>query len=289
MTDVGKAVEDTLQRFEGTLPLGLEVSQISNQPEVVREAIGEFMKALGEALLIVLVVSFVSIGWRSGLVIAIAIPLVLAATFAVMYELGLDLQRISLGALIIALGLLVDDAMIVVELMERKLEEGLDKLDAASFAYSSTAFPMLTGTLITTAGFIPVGFAESTAGEYVRSLFYVVGISLVISWFVAVYFTPWLGYMILKQRQHVGTHHDVFDTSFYRRLRGTVSWAVQHRIIVIVCTLVIFAASLWSFQFIRRTSSRSRRALRSWSTCGCPKAPRSKRWRPKRSAWKRPS
>jgi multidrug efflux pump subunit AcrB len=250
VTDVGKAVQDTLQRFEGTLPLGLEVSQISNQPEVVREAIGEFMKALGEALLIVLVVSFVSIGWRSGLVIAIAIPLVLAATFAVMYEFGLDLQRISLGALIIALGLLVDDAMIVVELMERKLEEGLDKLDAASFAYSSTAFPMLTGTLITTAGFIPVGFAESTAGEYVRSLFYVVGISLVISWFVAVYFTPWLGFMILKQRQHVGAHHDVFDTKFYRRLQATVSWAVQHRIIVIGSTLVIFAASLWSFQFI---------------------------------------
>lgn len=250
VTDVGKSVEQTLERFEATLPIGLEVSQISNQPEVVREAIGEFMKALGEALLIVLVVSFVSIGWRSGLVIAIAIPLVLAATFAVMYEFGLDLQRISLGALIIALGLLVDDAMIVVEMMERKLEEGLDKLDAASFAYSSTAFPMLTGTLITTAGFIPVGFAESTAGEYVRSLFYVVGISLVISWFVAVYFTPWLGYMILKQRSHAGTHHDAFDTTFYRRLRSLVSWAVRHRIIVIVSTLVVFAASLWSFQFI---------------------------------------
>ncbi|SIP97375.1 Multidrug efflux pump subunit AcrB [Rhizobium sp. RU33A] len=250
VTDVGDAVEETLERFEATLPIGLEVSQISNQPEVVREAIGEFMKALGEALLIVLVVSFVSIGWRSGLVIAIAIPLVLAATFAVMYELGLDLQRISLGALIIALGLLVDDAMIVVEMMERKLEEGLDKLDAASFAYSSTAFPMLTGTLITTAGFIPVGFAESTAGEYVRSLFYVVGISLVISWFVAVYFTPWLGYMILKQRAHAGSHHDAFDTRFYRRLRATVSWAVEHRIIVIVSTLAIFAVSLWSFQFI---------------------------------------
>ncbi|MCZ8158902.1 MAG: efflux RND transporter permease subunit [Rhizobiaceae bacterium] len=250
VTDVGKSVEETLQRFESTLPIGLEVSQISNQPEVVREAIAEFMKALGEALLIVLVVSFVSIGWRSGLVIAIAIPLVLAGTFAVMYELGLDLQRISLGALIIALGLLVDDAMIVVEMMERKLEEGLDKLDAASFAYTSTAFPMLTGTLITTAGFIPVGFAESTAGEYVRSLFYVVGISLVISWFVAVYFTPWLGYMILKQRVHAGSHHDAFDTTFYRRLRATVSWAVEHRIVVIVSTLVIFAASLWSFQFI---------------------------------------
>lgn len=250
VTDVGDAVEETLERFEATLPIGLEVSQISNQPEVVREAIGEFMKALGEALLIVLVVSFVSIGWRSGLVIAIAIPLVLAATFAVMYELGLDLQRISLGALIIALGLLVDDAMIVVEMMERKLEEGLEKLDAASFAYSSTAFPMLTGTLITTAGFIPVGFAESTAGEYVRSLFYVVGISLIISWFVAVYFTPWLGYMILKQRAHAGSHHDAFDTSFYRRLRATVSWAVEHRIIVIGSTLAIFALSLWSFQFI---------------------------------------
>lgn len=250
VTDVGEAVEQTLQRFETTLPIGLEVSQISNQPEVVREAIGEFMKALGEALLIVLVVSFLSIGWRSGLVIAIAIPLVLAATFAVMYELGLDLQRISLGALIIALGLLVDDAMIVVEMMERKLEEGLDKLDAASFAYTSTAFPMLTGTLITTAGFIPVGFAESTAGEYVRSLFYVVGISLVISWFVAVYFTPWLGYMILKQRAHAGGHHDAFDTAFYRRLRTVVAWAVKHRIVVIASTLMIFAMSLWSFQFI---------------------------------------
>ena len=202
VTDVGKAVEETYKRFEESLPYGVSVDQISNQPEVVTEAIGEFMKALIEALLIVLVVSFLSIGWRSGLVIAITIPLVLAATFAIMYELGIDLQRISLGALIIALGLLVDDAMIVVELMERKLEEGLVKIEAASFAYSSTAFPMLTGTLITTAGFIPVGFAESTAGEYVRSLFFVVGIALVTSWFVAVYFTPWLGNMILKQRKH---------------------------------------------------------------------------------------
>ncbi|MDO9417822.1 efflux RND transporter permease subunit [Pararhizobium sp.] len=251
VTDVGKAVEATYESFAASLPYGVEVDQIANQPEVVTEAVGEFMQALGEALVIVLVVSFVSIGWRSGLVIAIAIPLVLAATFAIMYELGIDLQRISLGALIIALGLLVDDAMIVVELMERKLEEGLVKIEAASFAYSSTAFPMLTGTLITTAGFIPVGFAASTAGEYVRSLFYVVGIALVVSWFVAVYFTPWLGYMILKQRKHAGgEHHDIFDTRFYRRLRGTVSWAVRHRIIVLAMTLVTFATSLWAFQFI---------------------------------------
>jgi len=248
--DVGRGVEATYQRFEEALPYGVGVDQIANQPDVVTDAVSEFMHALGEALIIVLVVSFVSIGWRSGLVIAIAIPLVLAATFALMYELGIDLQRISLGALIIALGLLVDDAMIVVEMMERKLEEGLVKIDAASFAYSSTAFPMLTGTLITTAGFIPVGFAASTAGEYVRSLFYVVGIALVTSWFVAVYFTPWLGYMILKQRHHAGEHHDAFDTGFYRRLRGTVGWAVRHRVIVLLLTLGTFVTSLWAFQFI---------------------------------------
>ncbi|MBY5367665.1 efflux RND transporter permease subunit [Rhizobium leguminosarum] len=250
VTDVGKGVEATYQRFEEALPYGVAVDQIANQPDVVTDAVSEFMHALGEALIIVLVVSFVSIGWRSGLVIAIAIPLVLAATFALMYELGIDLQRISLGALIIALGLLVDDAMIVVEMMERKLEEGLVKIEAASFAYSSTAFPMLTGTLITTAGFIPVGFAASTAGEYVRSLFYVVGIALVTSWFVAVYFTPWLGYMILKQRHHAGEHRDAFDTGFYRRLRGTVGWAVRHRVIVLLLTLGTFVTSLWAFQFI---------------------------------------
>ncbi|MGV6874056.1 efflux RND transporter permease subunit [Pseudochelatococcus sp. B33] len=250
VTDVGRAVEETYRRFEAVLPYGAHIDQISNQPEVVTEAVSEFMKALGEALAIVLVVSFLSIGWRAGLVIAIAIPLTLAATFAIMYELGIELQRISLGALIIALGLLVDDAMIVVELMERKLEEGLVKLEAASFAYASTAFPMLTGTLITTAGFIPVGFAASTAGEYVRSLFYVVGIALVISWFVAVYFTPWLGYMLLRQRHHAGNHHDVFDTRFYRRLRATVGWAVHHRLVVLALTLATFAVSLWSFQFI---------------------------------------
>ena len=250
VTDVGTWVEETYRNFENALPVGVAVEQISNQPEVVHEAVGEFTQALLEALVIVLVVSLLSIGWRSGIVIAISIPLVLAATLAIMYELGIELQRISLGALIIALGLLVDDAMIVVEMMERKLEEGLEKLDAATFAYSSTAFPMLTGTLITTAGFIPVGFADSTAGEYVRSLFYVVGIALVTSWFVAVYFTPWLGYMILKQRAHAGTHHDVYDTRFYRGLRATVTWSVRHRLIVLALTIATFFGSLWAFQFI---------------------------------------
>lgn len=249
--DVGKAVEASYDRFVEAMPIGVSVDQISNQPEVVTEAVGEFTKALLEALAIVLVVSFLSIGWRSGLVIAITIPLVLAATLAIMYQMGIELQRISLGALIIALGLLVDDAMIVVELMERKLEEGMEKLDAASFAYTSTAFPMLTGTLITIAGFIPVGFAASTAGEYVRSLFFVVGIALVTSWVVAVYFTPWLGHMILKQRAHAGgEHHDVFDTRFYRGLYKTVAWSVRHRVIVLGLTLAVFAGSLFSFGFI---------------------------------------
>ena len=250
VTDVGASVEDTYKRFEATLPIGVHVDQISNQPEVVKEAVGEFTEALVEALGIVLAVSLISIGWRSGIVIAIAIPLVLSATLAVMYYMGIDLQRISLGALIIALGLLVDDAMIVVEMMERKLEEGLERLDAASFAYSSTAFPMLTGTLITTAGFIPVGFAASTAGEYVRTLFYVVAIALVTSWLVAVYFTPWLGYMILKQRAHAGTHKDAYDTRLYRGVGKAVTWAVRHRLIVLALTLVAFAGSLYSFKYI---------------------------------------
>ncbi len=254
VTDVGKAIEATYERFTASMPVGVSVDQISNQPEVVHEAIGEFSQALMEALVIVLVVSLLSIGWRSGMVIAITIPLVLAATLAIMYQLGIELQRISLGALIIALGLLVDDAMIVVELMERKLDEGLEKLEAATFAYSSTAFPMLTGTLITVAGFIPVGFAASTAGEYVRSLFYVVGIALVTSWFVAVYFTPWLGHMILKQRAHAGQgHHDVFDTPFYRRLHRAVGWAVRHRVIVLTLTLAVFVASLLSFTVITQS------------------------------------
>lgn len=251
VTTVGADVHAALQRFEAELPTGVEIGQISDQPDVVTHAIDEFAEALIEALAIVLVVSFLSIGWRAGLVVAITIPLVLAGTFAILYELGIDLQRISLGALIIALGLLVDDAMIAVEMMERKLEEGLAKLDAASFAYRSTAFPMLTGTLITTAGFIPVGFAQSTAGEYVRTLFYVVGIALIVSWLAAVYFTPWLGYFLLKERRHSGEEHrDVYSGRFYRMLRSTIAWCVDHRIIVLSATLGAFVLSLYSFQFI---------------------------------------
>ncbi len=248
---VGKELEGALAQIHNDLPIGIEFSKISDQPAVVTKAIGEFLKALGEALLIVLAVSLLSLGWRAGVVVALTIPLVLAATFTVMDIIGIDLQRISLGALIVALGLLVDDAMIAVEMMERKLDEGFGKLPAASFAYTSTAFPMLTGTLITTAGFIPVGFAASTSGEYVNSLFWVVGLSLVISWFAAVYFTPWLGYTLLKQRPAPeGGHRDVYDTPIYRRLRASISWCVRRRKTVIVFTVLVFAAAGAGFKFI---------------------------------------
>ena len=251
VTAVGEKLHAALKAYEQTLPYGVSLGQVSDQPDVVRHSIDEFAEALVEALAIVLVVSFLSIGWRAGLVVAITIPLVLAGTFALMLQMGIDLQRISLGALIIALGLLVDDAMIAVEMMERKLEEGLDKTSAASFAYTSTAFPMLTGTLITTAGFIPVGFAASTAGEYVNSLFWVVGIALVTSWVAAVYFTPWIGYTLLKERRHPdGEHRDAYDTRFYRALRATIDWAVGHRIVVVAATLLVFAAGLAGFSKI---------------------------------------
>jgi multidrug efflux pump subunit AcrB len=251
VVEVGKALEATLARIYAELPVGVQFSKISDQPAVVTSAISEFLEALGEALLIVLAVSLLSLGWRAGIVVALTIPLVLAATFLSMYIIGIDLQRISLGALIIALGLLVDDAMIAVEMMERKLEEGSDKLAAASFAYNSTAFPMLTGTLITTAGFIPVGFAASTSGEYVNSLFWVAGISLVISWFAAVYFTPWLGFTLLKHRPtHDGVHRDVYSTPLYRRLNAAIAWCVHRRRTVIVITVAAFAISGAGFSLI---------------------------------------
>ena len=251
VTDVGKAINAALTQVKGDLPVGLELGQIADQPDVVTKYVGEFLEALGEALLIVLAVSFLSLGWRAGLVVALTIPLVLGATFLTMSLMGIDLQRISLGALIIALGLLVDDAMIAVEMMERKLQEGMDKASAASFAYDSTAFPMLTGTLITVAGFIPVGFAASTAGEYVGSLFWVVGIALILSWIAAVYFTPWLGHALLKAHKPAeNPKYAPFKGPFYRRLESFINWCVSRRRFVVALTLAAFAAGIGGFAFI---------------------------------------
>jgi multidrug efflux pump subunit AcrB len=251
VTEVGAAVAQALKQVEHTLPVGIELGKVSDQAQVVSRSIREFLEALAEAIGIVLVVSLIALGWRAGLVVALTIPFVLAATFFAMFLLGIDLQRISLGALIIALGLLVDDAMIAVEMMQRKLEEGFEKFAAATFAYRSTAFPMLTGTLITAAGFIPVGFAQSQAGEYVSTLFWVTGMALVISWFAAVYFTPWLGYRLLKVRTGPGIHgHDVFSSRPYRAIRALVTWCVRWRKTVVITAVAALVASILSFAFI---------------------------------------
>ncbi|NDV11935.1 efflux RND transporter permease subunit [Crenobacter caeni] len=244
----GAALASQMDAVERALPVGIAVDAISDQPKVVKNAVGEFMKALIEAVVIVLAVSFFSLGWRTGIVVALSIPLVLAMTFIAMYFFKIDLQRISLGSLIIALGLLVDDAIIAVEMMALKLEQGWNRFQAATFAYTSTAFPMLTGTLITAATFLPVGFAKSNAGEYVFSLFSVVTIALVLSWIVAVVFTPYLGYLLLPERAHAHGHDDVYQKPFYRRFRQAVVWCLDHRKLVIAATFGAFVLSVGAFK-----------------------------------------
>jgi multidrug efflux pump len=251
--ELGKELQAAFARIKKDLPVGVEVHQYSNQPEVVSRSIDEFMKTLLEAVVIVLAVSFFSLGFRTGMVVALSIPLVLAVTFLMMNLYGIDLQRISLGALIIALGLLVDDAIISVEMMATKMEQGMDRAKAAAFAYTSTAFPMLTGTLITAAGFMPVGFAKSSAGEYTFSIFAVVTIALLVSWVVAVLFTPYLGYRLLPDHKaHPGHTHGVYQKPFYRRFRALVDWCVNYRKTVIVVTLGVFALSIFGFQFVQQ-------------------------------------
>ncbi len=222
---------------------------VANQPEVVEEAVGEFIKTLIEAVLIVLAVSFLALGWRPGIVVAIAIPLVLAITFVVMKLTGVSLQRISLGALIIGLGLLVDDAMIAVEMMIKKLEEGSDKISAATFAYTSTAFPMLTGTLVTIAGFIPVGFAASSAGEYTFTLFAVVGVALVASWFVAVLFTPLVGVFILPDKMKSHGHE---PSRFARAFHAGLDRVLHLKYWIIGATAALFVVALAGMQFVQQ-------------------------------------
>jgi len=189
---LGESLDKTVQRLQKELPLGLELNQVLYQPEIVKSSIGEFVKSLWEAIVIVLVVSFLSLGVRSGIVVALCIPLVIAGIFVGMQIMGIDLHKVSLGALIIALGLLVDDAIIAVEMMTVKLEQGWNRFDAACYAYTATAFPMLTGTLITCAGFIPIGFSKGSASEFTSSIFTVVTIALLLSWFVSVLVTPLL-------------------------------------------------------------------------------------------------
>lgn len=245
----GKRLNERLARMKADLPAGIDSHLVANQPEVVEEAVGEFIKTLIEAIAIVLAVSFLSLGWRPGIVVATAIPLVLAITFVVMKLAGVSLQRISLGALIIGLGLLVDDAMIAVEMMIKKLEEGADKVTAATFAYTSTAFPMLTGTLVTIAGFVPVGFAASGAGEYVFTLFAVIAIALTASWIVAVLFTPLTGVFILPDRIK-GHGHE--PSRFARVFHHVLDRVLHMKYWVIGGTVALFVVALGSMQFVQQ-------------------------------------
>jgi multidrug efflux pump len=253
---LGQALETTVAAIRASLPAGMALVQVQNQPAAVASSVSEFIKVLIEAVVIVLAVSFLALGlhrreggrglrrytldMRPGLVVFITIPLVLALTFLAMNHWGIGLHKISLGSLIIALGLLVDDAIIAVEMMVRKLEEGFTLVRAATFTWEATAMPMLTGTLITAAGFLPIGMANSTVGEYTFAIFAVTVIALVLSWIVAVFFVPYLGVKLLKAKPHVGPAHEVFDGPFYDRFRATVDWCVQHRWITIGATVLSF-------------------------------------------------
>jgi multidrug efflux pump len=276
---MGKAIDATVAEIKAKLPVGINLERVSDQPRAVTASVGEFIKVLIEAVLIVLAVSFVALGlhtkpfridFRPGLVVALTIPLVLAITFLFMSMLKIDLHKISLGALIIALGLLVDDAIIAVEMMVRKMEEGMSRFDAATFAYTSTAMPMLTGTLITAAAFLPIGLAESAAGEYTFSMFSVNALALLISWVVAVVFTPYIGYILLKVQPHApGEHgHDLFDTPGYARFRKIVRWCVEWRWITIALSVAVFVLGVWGMKFIEKQffpdSSRPELMVEMW-------------------------
>ena len=250
--ETGHAVDRVMDRIRSRLPPGIEVHRVANQPAVIDKSISQFMRSLLEALLIVLAVGFLSLKTRAGLVVAFSVPIVLAGTFLLMKLFGIDLQRVSLGALIIALGLLVDDAMIAVEMMKVKIEEGWGKARAATFAYKSTAFPMLTGTLITAAAFLPVGLAKSSAGEYTISLCIVVTLALLVSWLVAVIFTPYLGYKLLEE-SHVHTpQDDYYEKGFFAIFRKIVIWCLDRRWMVVAATLLAFLLSAIGFSRVEQ-------------------------------------
>lgn len=250
--EFGEALQAKLASYKGELPVGLTVDQVSNQPQVVDESISEFTRSLFEAIAIVLVVSFISLGVRSGLVVALTIPVVVATTFVGMYADGLDLHKVSLGALIISLGLLVDDAIIVVEMMTLKMEEGLDTHSAATFAYKSTAFPMLSGTLITCAGFLPIFLSEGSVAEFTHSLFIVVAMALLLSWFASVLVSPVLGSRLIRIKDNHGETRAVrVQKAFLQRFERFLHWALGHRRTVLITTVALFIVSLISVPLIK--------------------------------------
>jgi len=252
---LGENLKKAMTAITAELPQGIEVTQIADQPHIVDGSVSEFVETFAEALVIVLAVSFLSLGWRTGIVVALSVPLVLAIVLLVMYTGGLDLHRITLGALIIALGLLVDDAIIAIEMMVVKMEQGWDRARAATFAWTSTAFPMLTGTLVTAAGFLPVGFAKSSAGEYAGGIFWVVGLALIASWIVAVLFTPYLGLKLLPNLAKRSAHNDpaaIYDTRIYRTLRSVIAVCLRWRKTVVAVTMLMFGTAVAGFGLVQQ-------------------------------------
>jgi multidrug efflux pump subunit AcrB len=255
IVELGRDLQVRVRALRADLPAGVELGQIQNQPEAVVRSVSEFVRTLIEAVVVVLAVSFLSLGLHTrplrvdiwpGMVVAISIPLVLGITFVAMYYWGIALHKTSLGSLIIALGLMVDDAIIAVEMMVRKLEEGHDKLFAATYAYDVTAMPMLTGTLVTAAGFLPIGLAQSSTGEYTFAIFAVTTVALLISWCVSVYFVPYLGVRLLRVKLRAeGEAHELFDSPFFQRFRGVVDWCVQYRWLTVGATVGLLVLGLF--------------------------------------------
>jgi multidrug efflux pump len=249
---MGRDVAAAMDALQKTLPVGLEIRRIHDQPGIVQSAVKLFMQAFAEAVAIVLAVTFLALKWRAGLVVALSIPVVLAITFTAMWLFHIDLHRISTGALIIALGLLVDDAIIAVEMMAHKLESGWGRFEAATYAFQSTAFPMLTGTLLTATAFLPIALAKSTVGEYTFAIFAVTAIALLSSWLVAVIVTPYFGYALLKPSRHVADEDAVYGTPFYRRFRAAVTWCVRRRRVVIALTLAALIVGVAAMQQVEK-------------------------------------
>ncbi|MCA7959666.1 multidrug transporter AcrB [Burkholderia multivorans] len=255
---LGKALDAQSKALQAQLPAGLKLTEVSSMPHAVSHSVDDFLEAVAEAVAIVLIVSLVSLGLRTGMVVVISIPVVLSVTALFMYLFDIGLHKVSLGTLVLALGLLVDDAIIAVEMMAVKLEQGYNRARAAAFAYTSTAFPMLTGTLVTVSGFLPIALAKSSTGEYTRSIFEVSAIALIASWFAAVVLIPLLGYHLLPERKkhahdaHLPDdhEHEIYDTRFYRRLRGWIDWCIERRFVVLAITVALFVVSLLGFSLV---------------------------------------
>ncbi len=252
--ELGEQLRQEIGKIQQEVPVGLEIHQVSDQPKVVDGSIHDFVKTLVEAIVIVLAVSFLSLGVRTGMVVAGCIPLVLCGVFCVMYMAGIDLHKVSLGALIIALGLLVDDAIIAVEMMSVKLEMGLNRFDAACYAFRATAKPMLTGTLITCAGFIPVAFSEGLASEFCRALFPVIATALLLSWLVSVMIAPLFGYHLIQVevKTDEAGKFDPYQSKFYRWFREVLVWFLDHRRLVLGVTAVLFLVSVGMLKFVKQ-------------------------------------